>query len=125
MPNDLVSVVIPTYNKGKFIVETLDSVLHQTYENIEVLLVDNGSTDDTRAKIDEYLNSCPGNYRVIDLVENKGPSNARNAGILEAKGKYVFLLDGDDLLMPEKIGQQVHYMDANLEVGLSLTPYLI
>ena len=125
MPSDLVSVVIPTYNKGKFIVETLDSVLHQTYENIEVLLVDNGSTDDTRARIDEYLNSCPGNYRVIDLVENKGPSNARNVGILEAKGKYVFLLDGDDLLMPEKIGQQVHYMDANLEVGLSLTPYLI
>ena len=95
MPNDLVSVVIPTYNKGKFIVETLDSVLHQTYENIEVLLVDNGSTDDTRARIDEYLNSCPGNYRVIDLVENKGPStNVRASNGVSSIFLYTNIVHG-------------------------------
>ena len=125
MSNELVSVVIPTFNKGKLIVATMDSVLQQTYKNIELVLVDNGSTDDTRARIKDYLNSRSGNFKVIELKENKGPSNARNVGILGSKGKYIFLLDGDDLLMPEKIDKQVRYMDINPNIGLSLTPYLI
>lgn len=125
MQGDLVSIVIPTFNKGCLIEATLSSVLHQTYPFLEVLLIDNGSTDDTREKIDSFLLSHQGNFRVIDLKENLGPSNARNVGILEAKGKYIFLLDGDDLLMPRKIEEQVKYMDENPLIGLSLTPYLI
>jgi len=125
MPDDLVSIVIPTFNKGPLIEATLNSVLHQTYPFLEVLLIDNGSTDDTREKIDSFLILHPGLFRVIDLKENMGPSNARNVGILEAKGKYIFLLDGDDLLMPGKIEKQVTYMDENPSIGLSLTPYLI
>ena len=125
MPDELVSVVIPTYNKGSLIEVTLNSVLHQTYSSIEVILVDNGSTDETRQIIDDFLLLHPRGFRVIDLKENLGPSNARNVGILEAKGKYVFLLDGDDIFLPEKIENQVRYMDNNPSVGLSLTPYLI
>ena len=125
MQGDLVSIVIPTFNKGRLIEATLSSVLHQTYPSLEVLLIDNGSTDDTREKIDSFLLSHPGLIRVIDLKENLGPSNARNVGILEAKGEYIFLLDGDDLLMPRKIEKQVRYMDENPSIGLSLTPYLI
>ena len=125
MPDDLVSIVIPTFNKGPLIEATLNSVLHQTYPFLEVLLIDNGSTDDTREKIDSFLILHPGLFRVIDLEENKGPSNARNIGILEAKGNYIFLLDGDDLLMPRKIEKQVKYMNENPSIGLSLTPYLI
>lgn len=125
MPNNLVSIVIPTFNKGRLIEATLNSVLNQTYPFLEVLLIDNGSTDDTREKIDSFLLLYPGLFKVIDLKENLGPSNARNVGILEAKGKYVFLLDGDDLLMPRKVENQVRYMDENPSIGLSLTPYLI
>jgi glycosyltransferase involved in cell wall biosynthesis len=125
MPDELVSIVIPTFNKGRLIEATLNSVLLQTYPFLEVLLIDNGSTDDTREKIDYFLLSHPGFCRVIDMKENIGPSNARNVGILEAKGKYIFLLDGDDLMMPKKIEKQVRYMDKNPSIGLSLTPYLI
>lgn len=125
MSDDLVSIVIPTYNKGHLIEATLNSVLHQTYPFLEVLLIDNGSTDDTREKIDRFLLLHPGIFRVLDLKKNMGPSNARNVGILEAKGKYIFLLDGDDLLMPRKVEEQVKYMDENPSIGLSLTPYLI
>lgn len=125
MPNNLVSIVIPTFNKGPLIEATLNSVLNQTYPFLEVLLIDNGSTDDTREKIDSFLLLHSGLFKVIDLKENLGPSNARNVGILEAKGKYVFLLDGDDLLMPRKVENQVRYMDENPSIGLSLTPYLI
>lgn len=125
MSDDLVSIVIPTYNKGHLIEATLNSVLHQTYPFLEVLLIDNGSTDDTREKIDHFLLLHPGIFRVLDLKNNMGPSNARNVGILEAKGKYIFLLDGDDLLLPRKVEEQVKYMDENPTIGLSLTPYLI
>ena len=125
MPDELVSVVIPTYNKGSLIEATLNSVLDQTYSSIEVILVDNGSTDETRQIIDDFLLLHPRGFRVIDLKENLGPSNARNVGILESKGKYVFLLDGDDIFFPEKIEKQVQYMDDNPSVSLSLTPYLI
>ena len=125
MPGDLVSIVIPTFNKGHLIEATLNSVLHQTYPFLEVLLIDNGSTDDTREKIDSFLLLHPGLFKVIDLKENLGPSNARNVGISEAKGVYIFLLDGDDLLMPRKIEMQVKFMNENPSIGLSLTPYLI
>jgi glycosyltransferase involved in cell wall biosynthesis len=90
-----------------------------------VLLIDNGSTDDTRKRIDNFVSSHPRIFRAVYLNENRGPSNARNVGIMEAKGKYIFLMDGDDLMMPGKIEKQVSFMDANPLVGLSLTPYLI
>lgn len=125
MSDDLVSVVIPTFNKEHLIEATLHSVLNQTYPKVEVILVDNGSTDGTRLMIDKFLVLHPGQFKVIDVKKNLGPSNARNLGILQARGKYIFLLDGDDLLFPEKIEKQVRYMEDNPSIGLSLTPYLI
>lgn len=121
----LVSVVIPTYNKSQFIEKTLMSVIKQTYKNTEIILVDNGSTDDTRSRIQDFTSRNMGNFKIINLENNLGPSNARNEGILASSGKYVFFLDGDDIFFPEKISVQVNFMEQNLEVGLTITPYII
>jgi glycosyltransferase involved in cell wall biosynthesis len=120
----LVSVVIPTYNKSLTIEATVKSVLRQTYRNIEIILVDNGSTDSTRLIISK-LEESASNLKVINLSQNFGPSNARNTGIKVAKGRYIFLLDGDDLLHPEKVATQVVFMRLNPEFALSVTSYLI
>jgi glycosyltransferase involved in cell wall biosynthesis len=120
----LVSVVIPTYNKALFIEQTVRSVLNQTYLNLEILLVDNGSTDGTR-DILRKLESDHRNVRYLQTSRNLGPSGARNLGIQESIGKYIFFLDGDDLMFPTKLEKQISFMDANPLVGLSLTSYLI
>ena len=86
----LVSVVIPTFNKGQFIEKTLKSVVNQTYRNIEIILIDNGSSDDTRSRIQEFTSKNVGNFKIINMEMNLGPSNARNEGILASSGKYVF-----------------------------------
>ena len=123
--NPRISVVIPTYNKGVAIESTLRSVLQQTYKNIEIILVDNGSTDDTREVIDKFIAAYPSNWKILDAQENMGPSNARNLGVLNSTGKYIFFLDGDDVFLPMKIEAQVEFMENNPSVGLSLTPYFI
>ena len=125
MKTPLVSIVIPTYNKSLLIETTLLSVLNQTYKNIEMILVDNGSTDDTRLKIKEFTSENEANFKIINLGVNKGPSNARNEGILASSGDYIFFLDGDDVFFQEKIRTQVTFMEENPHVGLSITPYVI
>jgi glycosyltransferase involved in cell wall biosynthesis len=119
----LVSVVIPTYNKAQTIEATVKSVLRQTYPSVEIILVDNGSTDSTREIISGLAKSVVG-LRVINPAENLGPSNARNIGIRDSSGRYIFLLDGDDLFHPNKIELQVAFMQANPDYALSVTSYL-
>ena len=121
----LVSVVIPTFNKSLFIEATMTSVLNQTYRNIEIILVDNGSTDNTCFVIKNFISHNQGNFKIINLEDNRGPSNARNQGIMASTGKYIFFLDGDDVFFQNKVRNQVEFMEANPEVGLTITPYLI
>ena len=123
MSNPLASVVIPTFNKSQTIGATVESVLRQTYPNVEIILVDNGSTDSTKEVISK-LETSISNLRVIYLPANLGPSNARNTGIRNASGRYIFLLDGDDLFHPGKIATQVEFMKVNPEFAISVTYYL-
>lgn len=102
MPEPTVSVVIPCYNASPFLRETLDSVLAQTYPAAEVLVIDDGSTDDSAAIAESY--GPP--VRVI-RQENQGESVARNRGIDEAAGDWVAFLDADDLWHREKLAQQI------------------
>ena len=88
----LISVIIPTYNSEKFLEECLDSVLNQTYPNIEVLIIDGGSTDSTIKIIKTYLNNP--NWRLFET--SKGVSHQRNIGIINFNGEYVYCLDSDD-----------------------------
>ena len=97
-----VSVVIPTYNAARYVVAAVDSVLGQTFRDVEVLVVDDGSTDRTEAVLSRY-------GKAIRYVrqENSGVSAARNRGIQESTGPYVAFLDADDTWFPEKLDRQV------------------
>jgi glycosyltransferase involved in cell wall biosynthesis len=98
----LVSAIIPTYNRAAYIVGAIESVRCQTYRNVEIIVVDDGSTDDTQARLERYGSSI----RVISQA-NRGPAAARNVGIDAAKGDIVALLDSDDVWEPDKLQRQV------------------
>ena len=108
----LVSVVIPTYNYAKFIAAAVDSVLAQTYRPLEVIVVDDGSTDDTQAVLAGY-----GNRIKVILKSNGGVSAARNAGIQAASGEFVALLDADDVWVPEKLHKQLDFFERHPDAG--------
>lgn len=108
-----ISVVIPTYNYGRFIREAIDSALSQTYPPLEVIVVDDGSTDDTP----QVLASYGDRIRAI-RQENQGVGAARNAGIAAARGEYIAFLDSDDILKPTKLERDVARFEANPAIGL-------
>lgn len=90
-----ISVVITCYNKEKFIRETLDSVLAQTFSDYEIIIVNDGSTDNSFTVINEYQSKYPQKIKIVNQ-ENRGAAAARNAGIQAAEGEYIFPLDSDD-----------------------------
>lgn len=106
----LVSVIMPTYNCGRFIEETVRSVLAQTVTDWELLIVDDGGTDNTRAVLAPYLARCP-NIRYHCLPGNRGPAAARNKALDLARGKYIAFLDSDDLWHPDKLKKQIAFME--------------
>lgn len=111
-----VSVIIPTYNRAHVIARAVQSVLEQTYANFELLVVDDGSTDDTK-QIIEYAEDD--RIRYICLEKNGGASHARNVGIQMAECEYIAFLDSDDEWMPEKLERQMQIMrQAPETVGL-------
>lgn len=111
MVEDLVSVVIPVRNREKTIQRAIDSVLRQTYSNIELIVIDDGSTDNTVEKIRLYQDR---RIRLICLKEHRGANKARNIGIADAKGDYIAFQDSDDEWIPEKLVTQISYMKRNM-----------
>lgn len=111
----LVSIVICTYNQQNFIRETLDSALAQTYPNIEIIVSDDGSSDETPNILREYASRCPDKIKPVFSPVNTGiPSNI-NRAMAQRVGEYVAWLDGDDLMMPTKIEKQVDVLLAHPE----------
>lgn len=108
MENSKVSVITPTYNCGKYLGETIDSVLSQTYSDIELLLVDDCSTDGTKDVVAHYLKSNRIKYFL--QKNNIGQAAARNIGLANATGKYVAYLDADDIWHPMKLEKQINLM---------------
>ena len=109
-----VSVVIPAYNAAQFVRETLDSVLAQTFRDFEIIVVDDGSKDDTAAIVESF--NAP-QVRCLRKT-NGGVSTARNFGIAESSGEYIALLDADDVWETTKLERQVALLDAKPNVGL-------
>ena len=107
MANNIVSVIMPTYNTGKLLIGSINSVLNQTYSNIELLIVDDCSSDEETKRIlnDFSLKDCRVN--VTYLKSNHGPSYARNIAIEKATGRYIAFCDSDDKWQPEKIEKQI------------------
>ena len=105
----LVSIITPFLNAEKFFQEAIDSVLAQTYDNWELLLIDDGSTDGSTAMARHYAKQFPDKVRYLEHEEhrNLGKSTSRNLGIRNAKGEYLIFLDADDILLPEKLERQV------------------
>jgi len=102
----LVSVIIPCYNAQKWLAEAIDSCLQQTYSRIEIIVVDDGSTDDSLEIIKSY-----GDQVIWESGQNRGGNFARNRGLALSKGDYVQYLDADDYLLPEKIEKQVRCLE--------------
>ncbi len=115
MGERLVSVVIPAYNAARFLPEAVESVLSQTYGNIEVLVVDDGSTDETGSVVEPF--SADKRFR-YHFKENGGPSSARNAGVHLAKGSHIAFMDGDDVWYPHKLETQMPLFDQHPSPGV-------
>jgi glycosyltransferase involved in cell wall biosynthesis len=115
----LVSVVIPAFNAAKYIRETLDSVLAQTYRPIEIVVVDDGSTDGTREQILAYGDRV----RYVWQPNSGGCSSPRNYGVRMASGEFIAFLDADDLIAPERIAAAVAVMKRRPDVGLAFTNF--
>jgi len=110
-----VSVIIPTYNRAYCVTAAIDSVLHQTYKDVEIIVVDDGSTDNTQEVLSPYIKS--GKIHYI-RQQNAGVSAARNAGIRWAKGEWIACLDSDDQWLPNKLQRQMKVVDYSpVELG--------
>jgi glycosyltransferase involved in cell wall biosynthesis len=117
-----VSIVIPCYNGAKFVDKTLHAIFNTTFSGFEVILIDDGSTDDTKKVLREkgWLDRVRYVYQ-----ENRGISGARNAGIKIAQGKYISLLDHDDLPLPGKLERLVSYLEGHPEFKMVYTPCIL
>lgn len=111
----LVSVIMPAYNAARFIRKSIDSILCQSYRNFEIIVVDDGSTDQTL----EILGSYHGQLRVYSQV-NGGPSHARNNALAHASGEFVWFLDADDLLAPEALRATVAHLSADRDADVAI-----
>lgn len=114
-----VSVIIPTYNRAHLVVRAIRSVLNQSFQDFEIIVVDDGSTDNTEEVINNFNDS---RIRYIRHEKNRGVSAARNTGILAARGEYIAFLDSDDEWLPQKLEKQVKaFKTLEEKVGLIYT----
>lgn len=112
----LISVIIPTYNRENFILESVESVLNQTFQDFELIVVDDGSTDSTVKKLQPFFS------KIIYIKQpQKGPSAARNTGVRVSVGAWICFLDSDDLWMPKKLEKQIEFLRSNSEAKICYT----
>lgn len=114
-----VSIIVPVYNAANYIEQTIQSVLGQDYENWELILVENGSTDDSVDKIQAFNDE---RIRLIIMDGNVGAANARNEGMRQATGTYVGYIDADDLWRPNKLSRQIAFMQEK-DAAFAFTGY--
>lgn len=120
MAEPKVSVVIPTYNHAHYVTMAVESVLRQDYGNLEVLVIDDGSTDETQQKLRPYFSRIRYFYK-----KNGGTPNALNYGLARAEGEYICWLSADDLFLGRKISKQVELMARHPEMGFSYTAFTV
>ncbi|HII60985.1 glycosyltransferase family 2 protein [Pyrococcus horikoshii] len=113
MEKGLVSVVLPTYNRAKVLPRAIESVLNQTYTNIELIIVDDGSRDNTKEIIREFQSQ---DERIVYLrnKRNLGANAARNIGIMHSTGEFIAFMDSDDMWLPWKLERQIKIMYSSL-----------
>ncbi len=117
--NPVISVIIPTYNRAHLVKDAIDSVLSQTYRDFEIIVVDDGSTDNTKEVLAPYRDKVKYIYQ-----ENQGLSAARNTGIRGARGEYIGFLDSDDLWLPPKLEKQVQILKEYKDIAFVYTNFI-
>ena len=118
--NKLVTVIVPVYNAAEFLCRSIDSVLNQIYENLEIILVDDGSTDNSLHICTEYEVKC--SKIKAYHKKNEGVSSARNLGLSSARGDYIYFMDADDYLYPNTISSLVKQLEEN-NLEIIITSY--
>ena len=118
---DLVSIIMPVYNGEDYLPDAVESILKQTYPHWELLLIDDGSTDQSQALARAY-GERDKRISCISLPQNGGVARARNAGIKQARGRFIAFCDSDDSWLPEKLEKQIVYMKGH-EAAISCTSY--
>lgn len=121
MSDHLVSIVTPAYNAARFIGESINSVLAQTYPHWEMIIVDDCSKDNTRELVEQYTQKDP-RIRLLKQSKNGGPALARDMAIQAAKGRYIAFLDTDDLWLPTKLEDQLKFMEEKV-AAISFTGF--
>lgn len=107
----VISIILPVYNVAPFIIQTLDSITAQTFTDYEVIIVNDGSSDDTGQIVETYLHrNNLVNFKLLNLPENKGISAALNLGVSHSRGNFIARVDGDDLMLPERLELQLSYL---------------
>jgi glycosyltransferase involved in cell wall biosynthesis len=120
----LVSIIVPLYNKEKYVLECLYSIAEQDFSDWECIIVDDGSDDGSVRLVESFIKSTPGNWNLIRKV-NGGPSSARNFGVVNSTGNFVAFLDSDDIWLPNKLSRQLSLIDKSPDCLISLTDYVI
>ena len=122
--SEMVSVIMPSYNAGKYLPRSIDSILNQSYSNLELLITDDNSDDpETLAVLKRYAEK-DSRVRVYYKKENKGPGHARNNSIKNARGRYIAFCDSDDRWVPDKLERQVAFMQQK-KCALSYSSYIL
>lgn len=116
----IVSVIIPAYNASRYLKETIESLLVQSYSNLEIIIINDGSTDDTETVIRPFLTEKRIKYF---SQANGGISKARNKGVVCSQGVYIAFLDADDLALPERIEEQVDFLEKNSDYGVAYSQF--
>ncbi len=116
----LVSIILPTYNCAAFLPHSIGTILLQTYNSYEIIVIDDGSTDNTK----EVLHPFMQRIKYIRLEQNKGLPTARNIGIRSAQGKYIAFIDADDLWLPEKLQTDIEYFETHSEVSMIYSKHI-
>jgi glycosyltransferase involved in cell wall biosynthesis len=119
--NPLISVVIPCYNHGRFLLQAVDSVVVQTYGGWELIIVDDGSTDDSAAQAERLIARYPDQHIQLLRQANQGLSASRNNGIRHARGRYILPLDADDQIEPTMLAETLAVLERRSEVGFVYT----
>jgi glycosyltransferase involved in cell wall biosynthesis len=119
-PMPKASIVIPAYNAGAYIIKTLDSIVSQSLDDFECLVIDDGSTDNTAELVAAYHDA---RIRLIRQANSGGPASPRNQGVNQAKGEYIFMFDSDDIMLPDKLRVTVGALDAHPDVDIVFTNF--
>ena len=124
MKSPMVSIVVPLYNKEKYILQCLLSIANQDFKDWECIIVDDGSTDESIFLVKKFILQTPGNWKVLSK-QNGGPSSARNYGIRNSIGQFVAFIDSDDVWLPNKLSRQLEILFNAPNALMSLTDYVI